>query len=176
MTVSPTQPSLKERAFPHVVQAIEDWLSGAHFGTTVLEAQWVYRPPDFFFFEVKFTLATPPRFDLNENPVLSYPDASFDVVTNCASVDYLTKPVEVCALCCVCSRTSSLWTTTTWHDPCRQRIIVAFCFSRLIQRPFQCLATHNSSPPRTTFSDSEPPHSLTSGKSELVWQPTGQED
>eukprot|EP00667_Euglena_gracilis_P018847 EG_transcript_20108 len=33
--------------------------------------------------------------DLNENPVLPYPDASFDVVTNCASVDYLTKPVEV---------------------------------------------------------------------------------
>ena len=29
--------------------------------------------------------------DLNANPVLPYPDATFDVVTNAVSVDYLTR-------------------------------------------------------------------------------------
>lgn len=33
--------------------------------------------------------------DLNLNPSLPYEDASFDVVTNAVSVDYLTKPLEV---------------------------------------------------------------------------------
>lgn len=33
--------------------------------------------------------------DLNEDPKLPYPDASFDVVTNAVSVDYLTRPLEV---------------------------------------------------------------------------------
>ncbi|KAL4530074.1 hypothetical protein Ndes2526A_g04808 [Nannochloris sp. 'desiccata'] len=33
--------------------------------------------------------------DLNEDPVLPYPDSTFDVVTNAVSVDYLTKPMEV---------------------------------------------------------------------------------
>lgn len=33
--------------------------------------------------------------DLNKDPVLPYPDNTFDVVTNCVSVDYLTKPLEV---------------------------------------------------------------------------------
>lgn len=33
--------------------------------------------------------------DLNKEPVLPYPDASFDVITNCVSVDYLSQPLEV---------------------------------------------------------------------------------
>ncbi len=33
--------------------------------------------------------------DLNADPVLPFPDASFDAVTCCASVDYLTRPIEV---------------------------------------------------------------------------------
>ena len=33
--------------------------------------------------------------DLNADPTLPFPDASFDAVTCCVSVDYLTKPVEV---------------------------------------------------------------------------------
>jgi SAM-dependent methyltransferase len=33
--------------------------------------------------------------DLNKDPRLPYADNSFDVVTNCVSVDYLTKPLEV---------------------------------------------------------------------------------
>lgn len=35
--------------------------------------------------------------DLNSNPVLPFPDASFDVVLNTVSVDYLTRPFEVVA-------------------------------------------------------------------------------
>ena len=35
--------------------------------------------------------------DLNIDPILPFPDASFDAVTCCASVDYLTRPVEVFA-------------------------------------------------------------------------------
>ena len=35
--------------------------------------------------------------DLNTAPVLRYPDASFDAATCCASVDYLTRPLEVFA-------------------------------------------------------------------------------
>lgn len=33
--------------------------------------------------------------DLNAEPVLPYEDNSFDVITNCVSVDYLTRPLEV---------------------------------------------------------------------------------
>ena len=33
--------------------------------------------------------------DLNTNPELPYPSASFDAVTCCASIDYLTSPVQV---------------------------------------------------------------------------------
>jgi SAM-dependent methyltransferase len=33
--------------------------------------------------------------DLNADPVLPFPDASFDVVLNVVSVDYLTRPLEV---------------------------------------------------------------------------------
>ena len=33
--------------------------------------------------------------DLNANPILPFEDASFDVVTNVVSVDYLTRPLEV---------------------------------------------------------------------------------
>ena len=33
--------------------------------------------------------------DLNKDPRLPYADNSFDVITNCVSVDYLTKPIEV---------------------------------------------------------------------------------
>lgn len=33
--------------------------------------------------------------DLNTDPALPYDDASFDVVTNAVSVDYLTRPLEV---------------------------------------------------------------------------------
>ena len=35
--------------------------------------------------------------DLNATPELPYPDASFDVVVNAVSVQYLTRPVEVFA-------------------------------------------------------------------------------
>jgi SAM-dependent methyltransferase len=35
--------------------------------------------------------------DLNADPVLPFDDASFDTVTCCVSVDYLTKPLEVFA-------------------------------------------------------------------------------
>ncbi len=33
--------------------------------------------------------------DLNTDPSLPFPDAGFDAVTCCVSVDYLTKPIEV---------------------------------------------------------------------------------
>jgi SAM-dependent methyltransferase len=33
--------------------------------------------------------------DLNADPILPFPDASFDAVTCCVSVDYLTNPIEV---------------------------------------------------------------------------------
>ena len=35
--------------------------------------------------------------DLNAAPVLPFADASFDAVTCCVSVDYLTRPLEVFA-------------------------------------------------------------------------------
>lgn len=35
--------------------------------------------------------------DLNADPALPFPDAHFDVVTCCVSVDYLVRPVEVLA-------------------------------------------------------------------------------
>lgn len=35
--------------------------------------------------------------DLNVDPTLPFPDASFDAVTCCVSVDYLTRPVDVFA-------------------------------------------------------------------------------
>lgn len=34
--------------------------------------------------------------DLNVNPALPFPDNSFDIVTNAVSIDYLTKPLEIC--------------------------------------------------------------------------------
>ena len=37
--------------------------------------------------------------DLNADPTLPYDDASFDVVTNAVSVDYLTRPLEVFREC-----------------------------------------------------------------------------
>ena len=33
--------------------------------------------------------------DLNANPILPYESNSFDVITNCVSVDYLTRPIEI---------------------------------------------------------------------------------
>lgn len=33
--------------------------------------------------------------DLNKDPTLPFPDATFDAVTNCVSVDYLNRPLEV---------------------------------------------------------------------------------
>lgn len=33
--------------------------------------------------------------DLNEEPKFPYEDNSFDLVTNCVSIDYLTKPREI---------------------------------------------------------------------------------
>jgi SAM-dependent methyltransferase len=33
--------------------------------------------------------------DLNAEPLIPFPDAGFDAVTCCVSVDYLTKPIEV---------------------------------------------------------------------------------
>ena len=33
--------------------------------------------------------------DLNADPALPFPDASFDAVVNCVSVDYLVRPVDV---------------------------------------------------------------------------------
>jgi len=35
--------------------------------------------------------------DLNADPTLPFDDATFDAVTCCVSVDYLTRPLEVCA-------------------------------------------------------------------------------
>jgi len=34
--------------------------------------------------------------DLNVDPTLPFPDDSFDIVTNAVSIDYLTKPLEIC--------------------------------------------------------------------------------
>ena len=33
--------------------------------------------------------------DLNADPFLPFPDASFDLVLNVVSVDYMTKPIEI---------------------------------------------------------------------------------
>ena len=42
-----------------------------------------------------FRLVPAVLVDLNADPVLPFPDADFDTVTCCVSVDYLTRPVEV---------------------------------------------------------------------------------
>lgn len=34
--------------------------------------------------------------DLNDDPTLPFPDNSFDIVTNAVSIDYLTRPLEIC--------------------------------------------------------------------------------
>jgi len=34
--------------------------------------------------------------DLNANPTIPFPDNSFDIVTNAVSIDYLTRPLEIC--------------------------------------------------------------------------------
>lgn len=34
--------------------------------------------------------------DLNEDPTLPFEDNSFDIVTNAVSIDYLTRPLEIC--------------------------------------------------------------------------------
>lgn len=33
--------------------------------------------------------------DLNEDPRFPYDDNSFDLITNCVSIDYMTKPREI---------------------------------------------------------------------------------
>ena len=35
--------------------------------------------------------------DLNREPKLGFDDASFDIVTNVVSIDYLTDPRAICA-------------------------------------------------------------------------------
>lgn len=40
-------------------------------------------------------LPCPALQDLNADPKMPYADNSFDIVTNCVSVDYLTQPLEV---------------------------------------------------------------------------------
>jgi SAM-dependent methyltransferase len=39
------------------------------------------------------------RRDLNDNPQLPFDDATFDVITNSLSVDYMTRPLELFAEC-----------------------------------------------------------------------------
>lgn len=79
--------------------------------------------------------------DLNSDPSLPFADAAFDVVTNCVSVDYLTKPFEVfremarvtkpggLAICAFSNRmfptkAVSLWTST--DDADHARIVASF--------------------------------------------------
>jgi SAM-dependent methyltransferase len=74
--------------------------------------------------------------DLNKNPKLPYEDASFDVITNAVSVDYLSRPAEVfaemhrvlkpggVAVCCFSNRmfptkAIAVWTGTGDEDHCR---------------------------------------------------------
>lgn len=81
-------------------------------GAAVLDlmSSWVsHLPPDVTYARVsglgmnEQELAGNPRLDdyvvhdLNREPELPYPDATFDVVVNAVSVQYLTRPVEVFA-------------------------------------------------------------------------------
>lgn len=50
--------------------------------------------------------------DLNREPVLAYDDASFDAVTCCVSVDYLTRPLEVFAEVARVLRTGGVFVCT----------------------------------------------------------------
>lgn len=79
--------------------------------------------------------------DLNKDPRLPFEDESFDVITNCVSVDYLTKPFEVftemarvarpggLGICAFSNRmfptkAVSLWTST--DDADHARIVASF--------------------------------------------------
>jgi hypothetical protein len=74
--------------------------------------------------------------DLNKVPKMPYADASFDVITNCVSVDYLSRPAEVFAemhrvlkpggvsVCAFSNRmfptkAVAVWTSTGDADHCR---------------------------------------------------------
>ncbi len=52
------------------------------------------------------------RHDLNADPTLGFPDASFDAVTCCVSVDYLVRPLEVFAEVARVLRPGGLFVTT----------------------------------------------------------------
>lgn len=63
----------------------EGYLAGRVVGLGMNEAE-LARNPQLTSFDVK---------DLNVDPKLPYADNSFDFITNCVSVDYLNKPIEV---------------------------------------------------------------------------------
>ena len=55
--------------------------------------------------------------DLNENPRLPFPDAAFDAVLCCVSVDYLVRPVEVLREAARVLRPGAP-VVVTWSDRC----------------------------------------------------------
>lgn len=57
--------------------------------------------------------------DLNSEPKLPYDDNTFDVITNCVSVDYLNKPLEVFQEMHRCAQ--------QWCRLTNRRILSAYC-------------------------------------------------
>lgn len=55
--------------------------------------------------------------DLNADPRLPFPDASFDAVLDCVSIDYLVRPVEVLAEVARVLRPGGL-SVCTWSNRC----------------------------------------------------------
>jgi SAM-dependent methyltransferase len=94
------------------IAALTAWYAAAlPAGAALLDlmSSWVSHLPDRRFARVvglgmnAGELAANPRLDahvvhdLNEEPVLPFPDASFDAVLNAVSIQYLVRPVEVYA-------------------------------------------------------------------------------
>jgi len=63
----------------------EDYEAGSVTGLGMVTAELDKNP----------RLTTRVTQDLNENPSLPFEDASFDVITNVVSVDYLTQPLAI---------------------------------------------------------------------------------
>ena len=53
--------------------------------------------------------------DLNEDPKLPYEDSTFDVITNCVSVDYLTKPLQIFSEMQRVLKPGRFFTTSTFY-------------------------------------------------------------
>lgn len=120
--------------------------------------------------------------DLNKDPSLPYPENTFDVVTNCVSVDYLNRPLEVFAEIhrvlkpggraimsfsnrCFPTKAVALWTATGDLD---HAWIVGAFFHYGVPGGFDAPTARDLSPrPRTPFSpQGDPMYIITATKAQ----------